>query len=186
MIIRGNNRGYISSNNNDNKRELRGSQGMGVVSNDCFDCVLLPTLYHVHTLMLTDVQAPFLGTPLAPLIIITTNVTMIIVAMYYYYVSSLLLIITLYYYLLLLLSLLLLTGGAGALRGSCRAGPRVRGGGERRGAQVHTVIRTARIATQQHFKSVNMYICLCIYLYIYLCITSEISPETEEAHLNWE
>ena len=41
---------------------------MGVVSNNRFDRVLLSVLYmsHVQTLMLTDVQAPLLGTPLAP------------------------------------------------------------------------------------------------------------------------
>ena len=48
------------------KRELRGSQGMGVVNNDWCDSVLLNSL-HVQTLMLTDFQTPFLGTPLVPL-----------------------------------------------------------------------------------------------------------------------
>ena len=39
---------------------------MGVVSNNWFDCFTLDYL-HVQTLMLTDDQTPFLGTPLAPL-----------------------------------------------------------------------------------------------------------------------
>ena len=45
------------------KREVGRSQGMGVVISNWFDRVSL----HVQTLMLTDVQTPFLGTPLAPL-----------------------------------------------------------------------------------------------------------------------
>ena len=49
------------------RRELRGSQGMGVVSNSWCDCALLLSLLHVRTLMLTIVQTPFLGTPLVPL-----------------------------------------------------------------------------------------------------------------------
>ena len=40
---------------------------MGVVGNDWFDRVLPLDSLHVQTLTLTDVQAPFLGTPLAPL-----------------------------------------------------------------------------------------------------------------------
>ena len=44
------------------------SQGMGVVSNKWFDRVLLSIhSLHVQTLMATDAQTPFLGTPLAPL-----------------------------------------------------------------------------------------------------------------------
>ena len=39
---------------------------MGVVSNNWFDCDLLNSL-DVQALTLTDVQTPFLGTPLAPL-----------------------------------------------------------------------------------------------------------------------
>ena len=39
---------------------------MGVVSGNWFDRVLLSILY-VETLMLTDAQTPFLGTPLVPL-----------------------------------------------------------------------------------------------------------------------
>ena len=39
--------------------ELRGSQAVGVASNNLFDCVLLSILY-----MLKPVQSPFLGTPL--------------------------------------------------------------------------------------------------------------------------
>ena len=47
--------------------KLRGSQGMGVVSNKWLDCVLLSFYVHVQTLMLTDAQTPFLGAPLVPL-----------------------------------------------------------------------------------------------------------------------
>ena len=43
-----------------------GSQGMGVVSNSWFDRVLLSNTCPVSTLMLTDVQAPYLGTPAVP------------------------------------------------------------------------------------------------------------------------
>ena len=39
---------------------------MGVVSNNWFDCFTLDSL-HVQTPMLTDVQTPFLETPLLPL-----------------------------------------------------------------------------------------------------------------------
>ena len=38
-------------------RELRGSQEMGVISNNRFDRVLLSSL-HVQALVLTDVQSP--------------------------------------------------------------------------------------------------------------------------------
>ena len=52
-------------------REPRGSQGMGVVSSSWFDrlfCLLIIVVWlHVQTLMLTDVQTPFLGTPVVPL-----------------------------------------------------------------------------------------------------------------------
>ena len=48
-------------------RELRGSQGIGAVSDNRFDRVLLPICLHLQTLMLTDAQTPFLGTPLVPL-----------------------------------------------------------------------------------------------------------------------
>ena len=44
-------------------RELRGSQGMGVVSNDWFDCVFTLNSSRAQTPVLTDVQIPFLGTP---------------------------------------------------------------------------------------------------------------------------
>ena len=48
-------------------RELRGSQGMGVVRNNwLLLCFIIHSL-HVQTLMLTNVQTPFLGTPLVPL-----------------------------------------------------------------------------------------------------------------------
>ena len=40
---------------------------MGVVSNNWFDRVLLPILYLFKPLVLTDVQTPFVGTPLVPL-----------------------------------------------------------------------------------------------------------------------
>ena len=39
------------------------SQGMGVVSNSWFDCVLSLNSLHVQTTVLTGVQAPFLGIP---------------------------------------------------------------------------------------------------------------------------
>ena len=48
------------------EREIRGSQGTGVVGNNRFGCVL-PSTLHVQSLMLTDFQAPSLGTPLVPL-----------------------------------------------------------------------------------------------------------------------
>ena len=44
-----------------------GSQGMGVVSNNRHDRVLLPIRLYIQTLMLTDAPTPFLGTPLVPL-----------------------------------------------------------------------------------------------------------------------
>ena len=48
--------------------ELRGPQGMGVVSTNWFDRVLPSPLYMLRkTLKSTDVQSPFLGTPLVPL-----------------------------------------------------------------------------------------------------------------------
>ena len=45
-----------------------GSQGIWIVSNEqlVLLCFALSSL-HVQTLMLTDVQTPFLGTPLVPL-----------------------------------------------------------------------------------------------------------------------
>ena len=43
-----------------------GSQGAGVVNKSWLDRVVLNSLY-VQTLMSTDVQTPFLGTPLVPL-----------------------------------------------------------------------------------------------------------------------
>ena len=46
--------------------ELRGSQGVGVVSSGWLDRVSLNSS-HLQTLMLTDVQTPFLGTPLVAL-----------------------------------------------------------------------------------------------------------------------
>ena len=48
-------------------RELRGSYGMGVVSNSWFDRVFVLNPLHVQTLTSTDVQTPSLGTPLVPL-----------------------------------------------------------------------------------------------------------------------
>ena len=49
------------------QREPRGSQGMGVVGKNWFDSVLLSILYVFKPSLLTDVQTPFLGTPLVPL-----------------------------------------------------------------------------------------------------------------------
>ena len=40
---------------------------MGVVSNSCFDCVFVSNSLHAQALTSTDVQTPFLGTPLVPL-----------------------------------------------------------------------------------------------------------------------
>ena len=40
---------------------------MGVVSNNWFDCVFTFNYLHVQTLVLTDVQTPFLGTFFVPL-----------------------------------------------------------------------------------------------------------------------
>ena len=40
-----------------------GSQGTAILGKSWFDRVLLPVLYIVRTLTLTDVQTPFLGAP---------------------------------------------------------------------------------------------------------------------------
>ena len=47
--------------------DLWGSQGIGVISNNWFYCFTRLDSLHVQTLMLTDVQTPFHGTPLVPL-----------------------------------------------------------------------------------------------------------------------
>ena len=44
--------------------ELRGSQGMGVVSRIWFDWCVIINYLHVQTLRLTEVQTPIRGTPL--------------------------------------------------------------------------------------------------------------------------
>ena len=49
------------------QRELRGSQGVGVASNNRFDRLFALDSLQVRTLTLTDVQTPFLVIPLAPL-----------------------------------------------------------------------------------------------------------------------
>ena len=46
---------------------IEGSQGMGVVGNRWFDCVLSLNDLHARTLMLTNAPIPFLGTPIVPL-----------------------------------------------------------------------------------------------------------------------
>ena len=43
------------------QRELRGSQGLGVVGNNWFDCGLPSLVYTFKPSCLTDAQAPFLG-----------------------------------------------------------------------------------------------------------------------------
>ena len=59
----------------------KGSQGLGVVSNNGSDRLLLSILYRVRALMLTDVQTPFLGTPLLPLKTIVRDLHQLISAL---------------------------------------------------------------------------------------------------------
>ena len=73
---------------------------MGVVSNNCFDCVLLNSL-HVRTLMLTDVQTPFLGTPLIPFKILSAFFSPLLIRM----LGSFCIYLHLYLYLYLFLYL---------------------------------------------------------------------------------
>ena len=56
-----------TGNSTNTQRELGGSHFLGVVSNSWYYCVFTLNSSHVRTLMLADVQTPFLGTPLAPL-----------------------------------------------------------------------------------------------------------------------
>ena len=48
---------------------------MGVVNSSWFDRVLFSVLYMIQNIILTDVQTPFLGTPLVPLKTATTAAT---------------------------------------------------------------------------------------------------------------